>query len=301
MGWHTDIAAYARSRAGRRRLSRSAADTGGREVARPSDLSRINAALDAALSILSRYDAGALAVTRKQGGDPVTEADEAVDAELRRILPSRDEGWLSEESADDPRRLSKRRVWVVDPIDGTREFLDGIPEWCVSIGLIEDGKPVAGGIHNPATGERIAGSVESGVAYEGHRPISGKAGLDGALIGASRSECMRGEWEQFGEQPFEVVPMGSIAYKLALVAVGRLDATWTLVPKSEWDVAGGAALVQAAGGWVAVKDGSEPRWNSRDPRVSGFVASSSALRESVESLLVGPPSPESSTAMLPAS
>lgn len=252
-----------------------------------SDLDRISAALDAALVVLENFTTGRIAAARKAGGDPVTEADLAVDAELRRILPQPGEGWLSEESVDNEERLGKRRVWIVDPIDGTREFVEGIPEWCVSIGLIEEGRPVAGGIHNPATGERIMGSVGGGLGYSGSTPVSGATGLAGAKVGASRSELRRGEWERFAEAPFEVVPMGSVAYKMALVAAGRLDATWTLVPKNEWDLAAGAALLAASDGWGALKDGSDPTWNQRDPLVPGFIATTAALRDEVSALLLG--------------
>ena len=107
----------------------------------------------------------------KLGDDPVTEADRVANGVLRDILVRDGEGWLSEESADDLTRLKKTRIWVVDPIDGTREFVAGIPEWCVSIGLIENGQAIAGGICNPATGETFLGSLESGVTYNGRRSL----------------------------------------------------------------------------------------------------------------------------------
>ena len=112
--------------------------------ARRVDLARIEDALRTAGEVLQRFTPGAIDVELKSGGDPVTEADMAVNEALERILPREGEGWLSEETVDDPARLDCRRVWVVDPIDGTREFIHGIPEWCVSIGLVEDGQPVAG-------------------------------------------------------------------------------------------------------------------------------------------------------------
>ena len=110
--------------------------------------------------------------------------------------------------------------------------------------------------------------------------------LAGAKVGASRSEVGRGEWDEFGDSSFDVVPIGSVAYKLALVAAGRLDATWTLCPKNMWDLAGGAALLASVGGWGVLKDGSSPEWNSPDPLVSGFIGTSRNLRHSVASLLL---------------
>src|SRR5258707_5863464 len=116
-------------------------------------LARIEAALGASRAVFSRFTPGAIEAEYKAGHDPVTEADRAVDAVLRQNLLRDGEGWLSEESVDDPSRLEKNRVWVVDPLDGTREFVAGIPEFCVSIGFVENARPAAGGICNPATKE----------------------------------------------------------------------------------------------------------------------------------------------------
>src|SRR5690349_10203860 len=184
-------------------------------------LQRIYDALEAARQVLSRFTPGAIAAEYKVGHDPVTEADREVDAVLRKNLLREGEGWLSEESVDDFTRLDKNRVWVVDPLDGTREFVAGIPEFCVSVGMVENGRPVAGGICNPATNETIIGSLQSGVTYNGEpaRP-SEKSALADALVLASRSEVKRGEWEAFKAAPFKSRPMGSVAYKLALVAAG---------------------------------------------------------------------------------
>jgi myo-inositol-1(or 4)-monophosphatase len=243
-------------------------------------LARIQAALDAAREVFARFTPGAVATEYKAGHDPVTEADRAVDAVLRQNLLREGEGWLSEETADNPSRLDKQRVWIVDPLDGTREFVLGLPEFCVSIGYIENGKPVAGGIYNPATQETFLGAVDCGVLYNG-KPAraSQRTTVDGALVLASRSEVKRGEWKPFENSPFKVQAMGSVAYKLALVAAGLADITFTLTPKNEWDVAAGAALVLAAGGFVATLDRSPLRCNNRNPLISGLLASGPNLRE----------------------
>src|SRR6202521_3418929 len=156
-------------------------------------LQRIQSAMDAARVVFSRFTAGAIATEYKIGHDPVTEADRALDAVLRKELLRAGEGWLSEESVDDYTRLEKSRVWVVDPLDGTREFVAGIPEFCVSIAMVENGRPVAGGICNPATNEVFLGAVDLGVTYNGKpaRP-SQRTTLDGATVLASRSETKRG-------------------------------------------------------------------------------------------------------------
>ena len=224
------------------------------------DLERIRAALQEAARVISSFIPGKIKADQKPlGQGPVTEADRAADRVLREMLLREAEGWLSEESADDLARLEKQRVWVVDPLDGTLEFVAGIPEWCVSIGLVENGRAVAGGICNPATGKTFLGFLEDGVTCNG-KPAhaSARTMLEGAVVLASRSEVRRGEWEPFRNAPFAVRPTGSVAYKLALVAAGLADATWTLAPKHEWDIAAGVALVQAAGGFVECLDKSAP-------------------------------------------
>jgi len=245
-------------------------------------LNRIAAGLDAARVVFERCTPGAVETEYKAGHDPVTEADRAVDAVLRQNLLRDGEGWLSEETADNPSRLDKERVWIVDPLDGTREFVKGLPEFCVSIGYIENGKPVAGGIYNPATRETFLGSVASGVLYNG-KPASAsqRTSLEGALVLASRSEVKRGEWKQFENGAFKVQAMGSVAYKLALVAAGLADITFTLTPKNEWDVAAGAALVLSAGGFVSTLDHAPLRCNNKNPLITGLLACGPNLRDSL--------------------
>jgi len=260
-------------------------------------LLRIEAAIEAARVVFARFTPGAIETEYKIGHDPVTEADRAVDAVMRQNLLRDGEGWLSEESADDVSRLSKSRVWVVDPLDGTREFVQGIPEFCVSIGFVEDGRPVAGGICNPATNETIIGAIDCGVLYNGKpaRP-SQRTTLKGSLILASRSEVKRGEWQQFQSGEYQIHPMGSVAYKLGLVAAGVADITFTLTPKNEWDVAAGAALVASAGGFVSTLENTPLQCNRKNPLLSGLLASGPFLRESllaaVQSHLPVPAAPE---------
>ncbi len=178
-------------------------------------LQRIEAALAAARIVFSRFTPGAIEAEFKAGHDPVTEADRGLDAVLRSNLLRDGEGWLSEESVDDLARLDRQRVWIVDPLDGTREFVKGIPEFCVSIGFVENGNPVAGGIYNPATDETFIGSIDSGVRYNRKLALSSdRRSLQGALTLASRSEVKRGEWKAFENGPLQIRAMGSVAYKL---------------------------------------------------------------------------------------
>jgi myo-inositol-1(or 4)-monophosphatase len=251
-------------------------------------LHRIENALEAARVVFSGFTPGEVQAEYKAGHDPVTAADKAVDAVLRQNLLRDGEGWLSEESADDLSRLDKRQVWVVDPLDGTREFVQGLPEFCVSIGFVEDRKPVAGGIYNPATQEKFLGSIESGILYNG-KPPDGRevSDLAGSLVLASRSEVKRGEWATFQSAPFQFRAMGSVAYKLALVAAGLADATFTLTPKHEWDVAAGAALVLSSGGVVRTLENTALRCNQKNALLSGLVACRPELSEDLLKYLEG--------------
>jgi myo-inositol-1(or 4)-monophosphatase len=256
-------------------------------------LARIRNALVHADEILQEFTPGDIEARRKEGGDPVTAADLALDKVLREDLLAPGDGWLSEETADNADRLDRSRIWVVDPIDGTKEFVTGIPEWCVSIGYVEEGEAVAGGIFNRATGESIIGSIEAGVRLNGE-PVRARATgeLDGALVLASRSEVNRGEWERFGGGPFTLRPMGSVAYKLGLVAAGLADATWTLVPKNEWDIAAGVALIRAAGGESRTLQWERPRFNRKSTLLNGLVACGPNLLPKIGAMLGLPSSAE---------
>lgn len=243
-----------------------------------SDLQRIEDAVLQARDVALCYTPGQVESSFKSGDDPVTRADTELDTLLKRLLLRPGEGWLSEETADNPERLNYRRVWIVDPLDGTREFVEGIPEWCISIGLAVEGKAIAGGICNPATGQIFLGSIDSGVMLNG-KSVSptGTSSLVGARILASRSEVKRGQWKRFEGRGFTIVPSGSVAYKLACVAAGLADATFTLVPKHEWDIAAGVALIQSAGGIAQITDGSAPLFNRPNPLIPGLIAAGTEL------------------------
>jgi len=251
-------------------------------------LTRISSALQAAAVVFDRFTPGEVQAEYKAGHDPVTAADHAVDAVLHEHLLRDGEGWLSEETVDTAARLGKKHVWVVDPLDGTREFVLGLPEFCVSIGFVEDGKPVAGGIYNPATKETFLGAVDCGVTYNG-KPAKPRQRntLAGALILASRSEVKRGEWKAFDTCGATIQAMGSVAYKLALVSAGLADITFTLTPKNEWDVVAGAALVTSAGGYVATLDHKPLTANNANPLLSGLLACGPNLGEPLLALVEG--------------
>jgi myo-inositol-1(or 4)-monophosphatase len=249
-------------------------------------LKRIKDALEAAVESISSFIPGTVATEFKIGDDPVTEADRTANRILRKALIRDGEGWLSEESVDDPVRLEKERIWVVDPIDGTREFVTGIPEWCISVGFVENGKPAAGGIYNPSTRQLFLGALGQGITLNG-KPVgpSNCRHLSEAVVLASRSEIKRGEWDRFRQASFVTRPMGSVAYKLALVAAGLADATWTLAPKNEWDIAAGVALVESAGGFVRQIDNSVIRFNQKSTLLPGLLACGPFLHEELACFL----------------
>jgi myo-inositol-1(or 4)-monophosphatase len=251
----------------------------------------LQVARDAALAageILQRYFRdGGYQIDSKGRNNPVTTADFEADSELKQIL--RDAfpayGWLSEETADNDDRLTRERVWIVDPLDGTKEFIKGIPEFVVAIALAEHGVPVLGVSYNPIKQELFSGMPGAGCFLDG-KPVtvSSTSTLEHSTILASRSETARGEWKAY-EGRVTVRPIGSVAYKLALVAAGQADATFTLTPKSEWDIASGVALIIAAGGRVTDLHGGEVRFNHRDVKTPGFVASNGHLHAQLESML----------------
>jgi myo-inositol-1(or 4)-monophosphatase len=256
------------------------------ESAQREYLARIETALAAAAAVASQFIPGTFEVKDSGGRDVVTAADRAISDQLRRSLVVPGEGWLSEEDLDDKSRLSRKIVWIVDPLDGTREFVDGIPEWCISIGLVAEGVAVAGGVCNPATGELVLGSLDLGVTYNNHpAKAASKTNLDGALVLASRQEYSRGEWADFEGKQFSIRPTGSVAYKLALVSAGLADATWTLSPKHEWDIAAGVALVNSAGGNVGCIRNADLGFNRVDTLLPGLAAAAKGLWTDVVRLI----------------
>jgi myo-inositol-1(or 4)-monophosphatase len=244
----------------------------------------IEAAREAGAIIRSLYGTPLPVVEKGDRADsPLTEADtranQVLERRLRAAFP--DDGWLSEESRDTTERLAKRRVWIVDPLDGTKEFVQRIPELAVCVALVEDGAPRVGVTYNPIRDELFAAELVFGATLNG-RPIhvTSTRALSQAVLLASRSENERGEWDRFRGR-FVVELTGSVAYKLALVAAGRADATFTLSPKSEWDVCSSACILECAGGRVTDVVGAPLRYNRSSPALTGLVGSNGALHEQV--------------------
>lgn len=247
----------------------------------------VRAARAAGEIIRSLYDEKGAAVSTKAGGSPVTRADVEANRAIHRVLRGAfpEDGWLSEETADSPERLSRRRVWVVDPMDGTREFIQKIPEFAVSVALVEDGRPVVAVSYNPASGELFCAARAAGATRNGERiAVSPTSTLPSASVLASRSEHSRGEWDAC-DGMFQITPVGSAAYKLSLVASGKFDATFTLVPKNEWDVCAGALILEEAGGTVTDLDGRPLNYNRKATLLEGLVASNGLLHGQILDLV----------------
>lgn len=241
-------------------------------MSRSDDISRIRTALEAAADLVGTFDLRRVAISHRENGDPTTALDRAINQILLETLRADGDGWLSEDNEDDLSRLHASRVWIVDPIDGTREFVSGIPEWCVSVGLIENQRAVAGGILNPNTREMFLGSLEDGLQiYNSAQPDFAANEAPPCLL-VSRREHKDGSWDRFKGADFDIKPVGSIAYRLALVASGCAAATGTFEPRNEWDLAAGVALMHATCGQVEMPSRSGGMFNQPSHIVTGCFA-----------------------------
>lgn len=242
----------------------------------------VNIAHAAGNTILTYYR-DTYAITDKAYDNPVTDADFAADSILKEsLMPLLPEaGWLSEETVDNHGRLEQQYIWVVDPLDGTKEFILGIPEFSVSVALVKDCRPILSVVYNPPKGEMYYAQKGGGAFLENQKiRASHRSSMIGAEIGASRSERKRGEFSPF-EETFRIKTLGSIAYKLAQVSAGRLDGTWSLGPKHEWDICAGVLLVEEAGGIAVDLDNQPFVFNQLHPKVNGIVATNGVLHEQI--------------------
>ncbi|RZJ32401.1 MAG: 3'(2'),5'-bisphosphate nucleotidase CysQ [Brevundimonas sp.] len=237
-----------------------------------------DAVLAAGTLALAEREAG-LKIWSKSGGSPVTSADLAVDALLRdRLLTARpDYGWLSEETADTTDRLTKQRIFVVDPIDGTVAYMKDKPWWCIPIAVVEDGRPVAAVIHAPMLDETFVATLGGGATLNG-RPISASdtTDLDDASVLADARLMEGPQWaEPWPAMRYE--KRNALAYRMALVAAGAFDAAIALTPKWDWDVCAGALIAEEAGARVSDHHGGAWRFNQPDPRQTSLICTAPAL------------------------
>jgi myo-inositol-1(or 4)-monophosphatase len=241
----------------------------------------IRASLQDELSAVVR-EAGALAASTfgkeykswtKHGGSPVTEADIAVDLLLRerltRLIP--DVGWLSEESEDDRARLGGSRLWIVDPIDGTRAYVNGRTDWAISVALVENGRPLVGAIFAPMEDGLYLGLAGEGATREGvPLRVNDSDTLDGARAAGPKPMLAELAKSQPGIVPEPKVH--SLALRLARVADRRLDIAFASKDSHDWDLAAADLIVHEAGGALTTLEGQTPVYNSAHARHGALVA-----------------------------
>jgi myo-inositol-1(or 4)-monophosphatase len=251
-----------------------------------TDLDLLRDAASEAGRIAKRYFGQNPEVWMKGGTSPVSEADYAANRYLHEtLLGARpDYGWLSEETAESTLDATGARSFIVDPIDGTRGFLEGNPQWCVSVAIVEGGRAIAGVLECPATGESFE-AVRGGGARMNGKPINASQGNGRTFnVGGPKPmlQLMSEDWRS-RIQPFTYVP--SLAYRIALIAKGSLDASFVKPNAHDWDIAAAMLILEEAGGFVLRADGQPPELGREDPRHDALAAGSgSLLRAMVEVL-----------------
>jgi myo-inositol-1(or 4)-monophosphatase len=244
-----------------------------------SDLALILEAAHAAGELAATLRAQGLDVDFKDGASPVTNADLAADAllkdTLRRARP--EYGWLSEETADDPARMAAERVFVVDPIDGTRAFVAGEPWWTVCVAVVEAGRPIAGVVFAPQLAETYAAAAGGGATLNGE-PIRASAAqaIEGCGMIAHPAMFKHEAWPEPWPR-MRVERRNSTAYRLCLVASGAADATVTFAAKHEWDLAAADLIVTEAGGYVGDHTGSTFAYNRAIPVQPSLICAAPSL------------------------
>ena len=239
----------------------------------------IDCARQAGQVALSYTGATALRWDKPQGAGPVTEADLAVNAMLHeRLMQARpDYGWLSEESDDNAVRLGQSHVFIIDPIDGTRSFIEGADTWSHSLAVARDGEIIAAVVYLPMLDRLYAASLGGGSKLN-DVPIKASATPD--LINATvlaTKPVMAGVHWAGGDPGFKPAHRPSLAYRLGLVGQGRFDGMVTLRKSWEWDIAAGALIVTEAGGLCTDRTGAALRFNNSDPRLNGVLAGGASV------------------------
>ena len=242
------------------------------------------AARDAGVAVMGLFK-GKFDVREKSKNNPVTSADLEANRIIHQAIEKNfpDDGWLSEEDQDDERRLSLSRVWVVDPIDGTKEFIEGVPQFAISIGFVVDGRPKIAIVFNPAK-QRFYKAAAGAGAFLNDTAIrvTGRAEIDGAKLLISRSEPQK-RFQVFVDR-CALRPVGSIAYRLAKIAGGDGDGTLTFRNIHEWDICAGVLLVEEAGGKAVDGDGNLMMFNRQSAKHKGVVAANPGLTAGLQGL-----------------
>ena len=225
---------------------------------------------------------------KPNGAGPVTEADLAVNDLLHAVLRAARPGygWLSEETDDTAARLDRRDVFVIDPIDGTRSFVEGSRTWAHSLAVARGGEVIAGVVYLPMRDKLYAAARGQGATLNG-APIraSDTGALDLIEVLAAKPALKGSLWHGGIPPGFRRGYRPSLAYRMALVAQARFDAMLTLRPTWEWDIAAGTILIEEAGGTVTDRTGAPLRFNNRDPRLDGVIAGGRAAHDSLRAAL----------------
>ncbi|MHA1530213.1 MAG: 3'(2'),5'-bisphosphate nucleotidase CysQ [Alphaproteobacteria bacterium] len=253
------------------------------ELERADDLALLTGAAEAAGAIALGHFRGDFETWDKPGEGPVTEADLAIDRMLRAELGAArpDYGWLSEESEGQPDRAGRERVFIVDPIDGTRAFIAGEPGWGPALAVAEQGRVVAAVMHLPARGETFAAALGQGATLGGASiRASGRTVLEGATALAARAQLKDELWPG-GTPPVERHFRPSLAWRLCLVGQGRFDIMVTLRPAYEWDIAAGSLIATEAGAVVTDGNGAALAFNRHPARAPGVIAAPEALHRAL--------------------
>lgn len=251
-----------------------------------ADLSLIRDAAREAGEIAMRHFRNDPEVWMKEGASPVSAADIAVDTFLRRTLSAArpDYGWLSEETVDTPERLVARRTFVVDPIDGTRAFIQGRRTWCVSIAVVEAGAPLAGVLECPAKGEFYEAQGDGPALLNGAPIKVAPAHADPRVAGPKAMLQQAPSWMRGGP---EIPYIPSLAYRIAMVASGALDATFVKPNSHDWDLAAADLILRRAGGGLVERDGAPPAYAGADPRHGALAAGSGRLLTEMRTVIAG--------------
>ncbi|QBF33808.1 3'(2'),5'-bisphosphate nucleotidase CysQ [Thalassococcus sp. S3] len=220
---------------------------------------------------------------KPDGAGPVTEADLAVNdmlaSKLRAARP--DYGWLSEENEDDPERLNRDKVFIIDPIDGTRSFADGSRTWAHALAVAERGVVTAAVIYLPQRDLLYTAAWGEGASLNGDKVAPTKAdALDGAAILATKANLDPRHWP--GSVPsFRRSHRPSLAYRMALVAEGRFDGMLTFMPAWEWDIAAGDLILREAGARITDKAGAALQFNNPRPKLDGVIAGGTTVHQEI--------------------
>lgn len=256
------------------------------------DLKLLIDAAEAAGKIASGFFHGSAERWDKPGGQgPVTEADLAVDRMLRNELTGArlDYGWLSEETEDDPRRLEAEQVFIIDPIDGTRSFIEGSTTWAHSLAIARNGIVETAVVYLPERGKLYAATRGQGATLN-NAPlsVSTTSTLENATVLAAKPNFAPDLWRDKDVPPVKRSFRSSLAYRLSVVGEGRFDAMMTLRPTWEWDVAAGSLIVEEAGGIVSDQVNGPARFNNPHPQLRGMVAGTPPVQDALVTRLAEP-------------